>query len=440
MSAAMAGGTKLLALLLLLHIAVLSSGVQLEDLEEAADLGSVVELTGESIETTISKHDYILVDFYAPWCKFCQSLSPQLDQAAPLLADGEPPIVVAKINADKYRSAVEKYDISVYPTLKFFANGYPTDYDGPHSAHALVTHVRRLTAPAIVVYTSESRFRDFLDTHGSELPIFVGFGLEASVLEKLAHKYRNKAWFAVLGEYSEKAHENFQFDERHALVVLRGVNEVQDVFYGPFEGPDLANFVKRNLPALVTPVNFDSLKFLTEDGRPNVVTVLDSNSSVEADAFIKKMRVAAKENRDFIFSSIVASEWPKFVRPFALGRKPVLPTVIIWNKKLYAKNDKVDAFVGDKMESSLSELLQGYRENTIKLHEVKAPTFYEKATENTTQMLQAIALLVVLFFQWFRKNKEHAAALREETPARAEPNAPAPGFVDASSADSHKED
>ena len=125
---------------------------------------------------------------------------------------------------------------STYPTLKFFVKGYPTDYDGPHSVHALVTHVRRLTAPAIEVYTSESRFRGFLDTLDSELPIFVGFGLEASTLEKLAHKYRNKGWFAVLGEYSEKAHEDFQFDERHALVVLRGANEVQEVFYGPFEG------------------------------------------------------------------------------------------------------------------------------------------------------------------------------------------------------------
>ena len=35
----------------------------------------------------------------------------QLDRAAPMLADSEPPIVVAKINAEKYRNAVEKYDI-----------------------------------------------------------------------------------------------------------------------------------------------------------------------------------------------------------------------------------------------------------------------------------------------------------------------------------------
>ncbi|XP_024369534.1 protein disulfide isomerase-like 5-2 [Physcomitrium patens] len=435
---------KVLALVLLLRSAVSLAAVQLDDLEESPDLGKVVELTDASIEAALNRHEYILIDFYAPWCKHCQSLSPQLDQAAPFLADGEPSIVVAKLNADKYRTMAEKYDISFYPTLKFFANGYPTDYDGPHSANALVSHVRRLTAPAIEVYTSESRFRDFLKTHGSELPIFVGFGLEASALEKLAHKHRNKGWFIVLGEYSEKAHEDFKFDERHALVVLRGEDEVQDVYYGPFEGPDLVNFVKRNLPPLVTPLNIDSLKFLTEDGRPIVVGVLENNSTAEADAFIKSMKAAAQANRDFVFASIVASQWPKFLRPFALGRKPVLPAVIIWDSKQYAKSDKTVDF-GDQMESKVADLLQRFREKTITLLEVKGPTLYEKATENTTQMLQALILLFALFFQWIRKNREAAANLRREAPESEEPRsdqprASEPSGVDEINADSNKED
>lgn len=92
------------------------------------------------------------------------------------------------------------------------------------------------------------------------------------------------------------------------------------------------------------------------------------------------------------------------------------------------------------MELSLSELLQGYRESTIKLQKVKGPTLYEKATESSTQMFQALALLIVLFFQWFRKNKEQGAALQQETAASGEPTAAAPSAVAGSSADPYKED
>lgn len=102
-------------------------------------------------------------------------------------------------------------------------------------------------------------------------------------------------------------------------------------------GPELVNFVKRNLLALVTPLTLDSLKFVKEDGRPNVVTILDKENTLESDEFIKKMKAAAKTHRTFVFTSVVASQWPKFVRPFRLGRKPVLPTVIIWDEKYYSK-------------------------------------------------------------------------------------------------------
>lgn len=69
---------KVLALVLLLRSAVSLAAVQLDDLEESPDLGKVVELTDASIEAALNRHEYILIDFYAPWCKHCQSLSPQV--------------------------------------------------------------------------------------------------------------------------------------------------------------------------------------------------------------------------------------------------------------------------------------------------------------------------------------------------------------------------
>lgn len=78
--------------------------------------------------------------------------------------------------------------------------------------------------------------RKFLKTLESELPVFVGFGVEASSLEKVAHKYRNRGWFAVLEEISDDAMMDFNLEHQSAVVVLHGGDEVQDVFYGPFEG------------------------------------------------------------------------------------------------------------------------------------------------------------------------------------------------------------
>lgn len=126
--------------------------------------------------------------------------------------------------------------------MKLFTNGYPTDqYQGPHHAHALVSYARRLTAPAIQVFQSESALHKFIESmvSSSELPLFVGFELEVSKLERFAHKFRSKAWFAaVVGEYSEKAMADFSFNKIPALVVLHGqqYEEIQDVFYGPFQG------------------------------------------------------------------------------------------------------------------------------------------------------------------------------------------------------------
>lgn len=63
---------------LLFSIAPLSAQKLPEQFADAIEKGKVLELDQSNFDKAISTFDYILVDFYAPWCGHCKRLAPEV--------------------------------------------------------------------------------------------------------------------------------------------------------------------------------------------------------------------------------------------------------------------------------------------------------------------------------------------------------------------------
>ncbi|KAL6525074.1 Thioredoxin-like domain [Orobanche minor] len=289
--------------------------------EESGSKEFVVTLDHSNFTEFVGKHKFIVVEFYAPWrCGHCKKLAPEYEKAASILSTLDPPVVLAKVNAndDQNKVIASEFEIKGYPMLKILRNGGSVvqEYKGPRDTDGIVTYLKKQSGPA----SSEIKYPEDASAVIEDNKILV-VGVFS---EFLGEKYEN---FTTL---AERLRADYEFGHTlDAKLLPRGDSSVtgplvrlfkpfDDLFvdFQEFDVDALVKFVEETSIPTVTLFNKDPknhpfvIKFFNS---PNAKVMLFLNfTSEQFDAFKSKYHEVAQlfkgEGLSFLMGDTEASK------------------------------------------------------------------------------------------------------------------------------------
>jgi protein disulfide-isomerase-like protein len=101
----------------------------------------------------ISQNHYTFVNFYAPWCIWCQRLEPVWEAFAEVAERDRLPVRIVKVDCVENRDLCTKQKIQAFPLLRWFKDGVAQapDYRSDRTVDAFVEFIRsRISADEFV--------------------------------------------------------------------------------------------------------------------------------------------------------------------------------------------------------------------------------------------------------------------------------------------------
>ncbi|KAL8256754.1 hypothetical protein R6Q59_028795 [Mikania micrantha] len=125
----------------------------------------VLELNNDNSQKSIDGNEYVFVLGYAPWDVRSAELMPRFAEAAGSLNELNTPVLMAKIDAERYPKVASNLGVKGYPTLLLFVNGTSQPYTGGFSSEEIVIWVRKKSGTPIMRINSIDEANDFLKKH-----------------------------------------------------------------------------------------------------------------------------------------------------------------------------------------------------------------------------------------------------------------------------------
>jgi len=249
----------------------------------------VLVLTDDNFQEALDAHEFILVEFYAPWCGHCKALAPEYVKAAKSLLEKESKIVLGKVDATEQKKIAESHDVRGYPTLKFFKSGKAMEYGGGRTADTIVSWLEKKTGPPATTLATEDEAKKFIEDNKVAV---IGFFKDQDSAE--AKNFLEVAGVmddAKFGITSEAAVFTANKVEKDGVVLFKAFDEGRNDYDGATDADELTKFINANSLPLVIEFNHDTAQKIFSGEVKNHLLLFVSQKS---EAFPAQKEMAAK--------------------------------------------------------------------------------------------------------------------------------------------------
>lgn len=276
------------------------------DADVKTDEGVLV-LTTDNFKSVIENNEFVLVEFYAPWCGHCKSLAPEYAKAAKELEEKGSAIKLGKVDATEETKLAEDFGIRGYPTLKFFRSGTPIEYGGGRQADDIVNWVLKKTGPAALEIETVDAAKEFVKAH----PVVVfGFfkdreSAEAKTFISVANGVDDFPFAItsnedVYAEYEAKC---------GSIILFKNFDEGKSVYDGESSEESIKKFVAVQSMPLIVDFNHESAQKIFGGDIKSHLLMFISKEAGHIEKYAEPAKELSKQFRNkVLFVTIDADE------------------------------------------------------------------------------------------------------------------------------------
>jgi protein disulfide-isomerase A1 len=350
--------------------AALALGVNAAEVDEG-----VIVLTDANFDEELVKYDYLLVEFYAPWCGHCKQLAPEYAKAAQRLAQNDPPYHLAKVDATEQKQVAERFAIRGFPTLIFFKKGQKMEYTGGRTENDIVNWILKKVGPPSnevtcaalkeKVEASKLAVAYFGETTGREFAeIFLDVAQNPAISEKYQFFHVNDKECAA----------SFGANNLPALVIFRKFDENTVVYSGNWESSPIVDWLQAS--SVPTLINF-SEDFIEPifGQRKSAIFLFRSNSDADK-GFSQTFAEAAKTLKGQILFVVsgVSDGIQQRLGEFIGVEESNLPTIRILdpanNMKKFTFPGRIESLTLDALTEFVKDFKSGSLQPFLKSQEI----------------------------------------------------------------------